>query len=149
MKNKSLLVKLEQKRDPRYQDLTKQCTEYQLKNQLKYSKAYEKSDSERRHVDKYTKRLLTYLFTGTRGGANRLRIVLSLAENSLNTHQLAKDLNLDYKSILHHVRILEKDNIITRIGEGYGATFRLSTFLEVNIEAFNEIITNIIKISSK
>jgi DNA-binding transcriptional ArsR family regulator len=99
-----------------------------------------KDGLQKRKVDRQTRSLLSYLFEGTRGGANRLRIMLLLTERSLNAHQIAKGLGLDYNSIEHHIAILEKNNMITRVGPRYGAMFFLSTFLEVNIEAFNEIV---------
>ena len=96
-------------------------------------------------VDSYTKKLLLFLFTGTRGGNNRLRIALLLAKTPMNTHQIAKELGLDYKAIQFHLNVLEKNNMITRIGERYGTLFLLSTFLEHNIDAFNEIISKLHK----
>jgi DNA-binding transcriptional ArsR family regulator len=101
------------------------------------------SEVSKHRVDPQTKRLLSFLFTATRGGNNRLRIMLLLAEKPLNTHQLAKELGLDYKAIQFHLGVLEKNNMITRAGERYGAIFVLSTFLEYNIEAFNEIISKV------
>jgi len=104
-----------------------------------------KDGLQNRKVDRQTKSLLSYLFEGTRGGTNRLRIILLLTERSLNAHQIAKELDLDYNSIEHHIAILEKNNMISRVGPRYGAMFFLSTFLEVNIEAFNEIIKKFAK----
>ncbi|HJT10322.1 MAG TPA: winged helix-turn-helix domain-containing protein [Candidatus Nitrosotalea sp.] len=104
-----------------------------------------KAGFQSRKVDKQTKSLLSYLFEGTRGGINRLRIMLLLTERSLNAHQIAKELGLDYNSIEHHIAILEKNNMISRVGPKYGAMFFLSTFLEVNIEAFNEIVKKFAK----
>jgi len=46
---------------------------------------------------------------------------------------------LDYKAIKHHIRVLEKNNLITPVGEKYGITYFISTFLEVNMETFEEI----------
>jgi len=76
---------------------------------------------------------------------NRLRIVKTIREKPLNANQLAKDLGLDYKAIQHHVNVLEKNNIITKIGEKYGITYFVSTFLEVNMESFEEIVTKLEK----
>jgi DNA-binding transcriptional ArsR family regulator len=99
-----------------------------------------KENFQNRKVDKQTKSLLSYLFEGARGGTNRLRIMLLLTEKPHNAHQIAKGLGLDYNSIEHHIAVLEKNNMISRVGPRYGAMFFLSTFLEVNIEAFNEIV---------
>ena len=95
--------------------------------------------------DPDAKRLLWFVFAGSRGGLNRLRIISSLKEKSLNTNQLAKELDLDYKALQHHIKVLEKNNLITKIGEKYGVTFFISTFLEVNMETFEEIATKLDK----
>jgi len=95
--------------------------------------------------DPDAKRLLWFIFAGSRGGLNRLRIISSLKEKPLNTNQLAKELGLDYKAIQHHIKVLEKNNLITKIGEKYGVTFFISTFLEVNMEVFEEIATKLDK----
>ncbi len=99
-----------------------------------------KSDLLDRKPDRQTRKLLLYLFTGTRGGYTRLRIIMLLIERPLNTHQLSKELGLDYKAIQHHMRVLEKNNLVTKIGDKYGAIFHLSNFLEINIRALDEAI---------
>ena len=63
-----------------------------------------------------------------------------LTERPLNTHQLSIKLGLDYKAIQHHMRVLEKNNLVTKVGEKYGAIFHLSNFLEINIRALDEAI---------
>lgn len=99
-----------------------------------------RSKSEHRKPDKQASKLLFYLFTSTRGGYTRLRIIMLLLEQSYNTHQLAQKLELDYKAIQHHMKVLEKNNMILKTGEKYGAVFYLSTFLEVNIGALDMAI---------
>lgn len=89
--------------------------------------------------DPNVKRLLWFIFAGSRGGLNRLRIIAILKERPLNTNQLAKELGLDYKAIQHHIKVLEKNNLITPVGEKYGVAYFISTFLEVNMESFEEI----------
>ncbi|KEQ56256.1 ArsR family transcriptional regulator protein [Marine Group I thaumarchaeote SCGC AAA799-E16] len=99
-----------------------------------------KQVSEHRKPDKQTRKLLFYLFTSTRGGFTRLRIIMSLLEKPYNTHQLSQELELDYKAIQHHMKVLEKNNMVSKIGEKYGAIFHLSNFLEMNISALDEAI---------
>ncbi len=94
-----------------------------------------RSKSSQRKSDKQTSKLLFYLFTNTRGGFTRLRIIILLLKQSYNTHQLAQELQLDYKAVQHHTKVLEKNNMIHKIGEKYGAMFYISGFLEVNIGA--------------
>ena len=99
-----------------------------------------KSDSDQKKPDKDTRKLLFYLFTSTRGGFTRLRIIMMLLENPLNTHQLSQELDLDYKAVQHHMKVLEKNNMVKKIGDKYGAIYHLSIFLEVNIRALDEAI---------
>ncbi|NNM02163.1 MAG: winged helix-turn-helix transcriptional regulator [Nitrosopumilus sp.] len=95
---------------------------------------------QQRKPDKQTRKLLLYLFTSTRGGFTRLRIVIHLLEKPYNTHQLAQTLDLDYKAVQHHMKVLEKNNMVSKIGEKYGVIYHLSNFLELNIHTLEEAI---------
>jgi len=96
--------------------------------------------SEQRKPDKQTRKLLLFLFTSTRGGFTRLRIIIHLLDRPYNTHQLAQALDLDYKAVQHHMKVLQKNNMVSKTGEKYGAIFHLSNFLEINIGALEEAI---------
>jgi DNA-binding transcriptional ArsR family regulator len=89
--------------------------------------------------DPNAKRLLWYLFAGSRGGENRIRIIDLLKERPYNMNQLAEAMGVDYKAVQHHIGVLEKNNMVTRTGEKYGVLYFISNYLEVNIEAFNEV----------
>jgi len=89
--------------------------------------------------DPDAKRLLWFIFAGSRGGLTRLKIISKIKENPVNTNQLANQLGLDYKAIQHHIKVLEKNNLISKVGEKYGVMFFISTFLKVNMETFEEI----------
>ena len=95
--------------------------------------------------DPHARRLLWFVFAGSRGGLNRLRIITALKEKPQNTNQLANELSLDYKAIQHHINVLEKNNLISKEGEKYGITFFISTFLEVNMKTFDEIANKLEK----
>jgi predicted transcriptional regulator len=95
--------------------------------------------------DPHARRLLWFVFAGSRGGLNRLRIITTLKEKPQNTNQLANELSLDYKAIQHHINVLEKNNLISKEGEKYGITFFISTFLEVNMKTFDEIANKLEK----
>ena len=99
-----------------------------------------KLESGTRNPDRDTRKLLLYLFTGTKGGYTRLKIIMCLEAKPSNTHQLSLELGLDYKAIQHHMKVLEKNNLVTKVGEKYGAIFLLSNFLEINIGALGEVI---------
>lgn len=89
--------------------------------------------------DPEAKRLLWFLFAGSRGGENRIRIIDLLKGQPYNMNQLAEALGLDYKAVQHHVGVLEKNNMVTRAGEKYGVLYFISNYLEANVEAFNEV----------
>jgi len=111
-----------------------------------YRKVIEtKSKQIDRTPDRQTKKLLLYLFSGTRGGFTRLKIIAVLIERPYNTHQLAKKLELDYKAIQHHMKVLMKNNLITKAGDKYGAIFHLSNFLEFNIRALDDVFDKLEK----
>lgn len=84
-------------------------------------------------------RLLWWLLAGTRGGANRARIIMTLNERPDNANQLAETLGLDYKTIRHHLDILLKHGIIVTQGDGYGRMFFLSRDMESDYDEFNGI----------
>jgi predicted transcriptional regulator len=54
-------------------------------------------------------------------------------------------MSLDYKAIQHHIKVLEKNNMITKAGEKFNATYFTSNFLETNMESFNEIVDKLEK----
>jgi predicted transcriptional regulator len=89
----------------------------------------------------YAKNLLFFVFASSRGGENRVKIMTALQNSPRNTNQLANELGLNYRAIQHHIEVLEKNNIITKVGEKYGATYFPSTFFETNMEAYNEIVS--------
>jgi DNA-binding transcriptional ArsR family regulator len=91
------------------------------------------------------KYLLGWLIAGTRGGVTRAKILEVLRENPQNANQLAKSIEMDYRTIRHHLKILQKNRLITSVGEGYGTTYFLSTELEENYGLFEEILNKLWK----
>ncbi len=86
---------------------------------------------------KQIKRLLYWLFS-TAGGLNRARIIELLKEKPMNAHEIAERLQLDYKTVRHHLKVLEKNNLVSSAG-GYGKLYFISEMLEANMEYFDEI----------
>jgi DNA-binding transcriptional ArsR family regulator len=94
------------------------------------------------------KYLLGWLIAGTRGGATRAKIIETLKETPQNANQLANLLGMDYRTIRHHLGVLEKNKIITSAGQGYGTTYFLSPAMEENYALFEEIMKKIWKKNS-
>ncbi|MGQ9543519.1 MAG: ArsR/SmtB family transcription factor [Candidatus Bathyarchaeia archaeon] len=91
------------------------------------------------------KYLLGWLIAGTRGGLTRAKIIIALKETPQNANQLATSLKLDYRTIRHHLEVLEKNKLIVSAGEGYGTTYFLSPVMEENYALFEEILKKIWK----
>jgi DNA-binding transcriptional ArsR family regulator len=89
------------------------------------------------------KYLLGWLIAGTRGGPTRAKIIQALKETPQNANQLATLLKMDYKTMRHHLEVLEKNKIITSVGDRYGATYFLSQVMEDNYGLFEEIMQKI------
>ena len=89
------------------------------------------------------KYLLGWLIAGTRGGPTRAKIIEALKETPQNANQLATMLKMDYKTMRHHLEVLEKNKIITSVGDRYGATYFLTQTMEENYAMFEEIMKKI------
>ena len=96
-----------------------------------------------------TKRLFWFFFAATRGGASRIRIISHLRIMPTNTHQLAKEMKLDYKAVQHHLKTLEQNNLVTKVGSNYGATYFPSVLFEDGEAVFDEIVSKLNQVSEK
>jgi predicted transcriptional regulator len=86
------------------------------------------------------KNLIWYLIAGTRGGETRGKIIELLRKNPCNANKIKEMLKLDYKTIRHHLDVLEKNNIITQVNKGnYGAVYFLSEMMNADIAVFDSI----------
>ncbi|MDE1842380.1 MAG: winged helix-turn-helix transcriptional regulator [Thaumarchaeota archaeon] len=88
----------------------------------------------------YVKNLFWLVFAASRGGQNRIRLIFALKRSPLNAHQITKELDLNYRAIQHHLNVLEKNNLISHIGQKYGTNYFLAPLLEENIKSFDELV---------
>src|SRR5437660_410009 len=65
----------------------------------------------REYFDRRFKRLLWYLIDSTKGGYNRARILEFINLQPANANQIASELRLDYKTIIHHIAVLSKNGL--------------------------------------
>jgi DNA-binding transcriptional ArsR family regulator len=89
--------------------------------------------------------LLGWLIAGTRGGVTRAAVIKTIHETPLNANQLATSLKVDYKTVRYHLEVLEKNRLVTSVGDKYGATYFLTQTLEDNYVVFEEILKKIWK----
>lgn len=83
--------------------------------------------------------VLWYVLSGTRGGPNRVRILRSLEERPRNANQLAEDLDLDYKTVRHHLEVLVENGVVTSSGDEYGAVYLPTDRVRKNWDLVEEI----------
>jgi len=86
---------------------------------------------------------LWYVLTGTRGGRNRIRILQAIDERPRNAHQLAADLDLDYKTVRHHLDVLVDNDIVDKSGDDYGAVYLPTDRVRANWETVEEIFERV------
>jgi predicted transcriptional regulator len=89
------------------------------------------------------KQLLGWLIIGTKGGKTRAKIIKSVKSNPRNANQLATQLKVDYKTIRHHLTILEKNKLIIPVGTHYSTVYFLSQPMEDNYSVFQEMTNRI------
>lgn len=86
-----------------------------------------------------TRKLFWLMFAATKGGLNRMKIISHIRNSPSNMHQLSKLMKIDYKSVQHHIRVLERNNMVTKVGTNYGVTYFPSVLFEESQDVFDEI----------
>lgn len=61
----------------------------------------------------------------------------------MNTNQLSNALDLDYKTIQHHLELLEENNVLTTMGADYGKTYFVTDQMEQNMDVLDEIASKV------
>ncbi|WP_224447137.1 winged helix-turn-helix domain-containing protein [Haloprofundus salilacus] len=84
--------------------------------------------------------ILWYVLTSTRGGDNRLRLLVAADEEARNANQFAADLGLDYKTVRHHLDVLVENDILEPLTEGYGARYRPTDRVRHHWETVEKIL---------
>jgi len=57
----------------------------------------------------------------------------------MNTNQLRIVLDLDYRTVKHHLEVLEDNDLVTSAGNRYGKMYFTSQKLEESMEIFEEV----------
>jgi len=74
-----------------------------------------------------------------------MRIISHLRIMPTNTHKLSKEMKLDYKAVQHHLKTLEQNNLVTKVGNNYGVTYFPSVLFEDGEAVFDEIVEKLKK----
>lgn len=57
----------------------------------------------------------------------------------MNTNQLSETLDLNYKTVQHHLEVLEENNVVTTRGDNYGTMYFLTDRMTENLDVLREI----------
>ncbi len=63
-----------------------------------------------------------------------------LKKRPRNRNQIATELDMDYKNIQHHIKILEKNNLVKKMRNKYGVKYYVSELFINNEIVFDEIV---------
>ena len=99
-----------------------------------------KNNSE---INRRFKMILWAIIAGTLGGVNRAKILNLIKNNPLNANKIATELNLDHKTVAHHVKILSKNELIIKAEKNYGAEYQLTQIMTENQNVLEEIMRKI------
>ena len=75
-------------------------------------------------------RLLWWLFAGSVGAGTRAQVLSAIKEQPRNAQQLSQHLRVDYTTVRHHLKVLERNRLIIAEGETYGKVYFLSDAME-------------------
>lgn len=82
-----------------------------------------------------------WVLIGSRGGQTRAKIIKLLMDRPMNKNQIAKTLGLNYKTVEHHLRVLQENGLVEVINPGkYGALYRLSGIALARLEVVKRLV---------
>jgi DNA-binding transcriptional ArsR family regulator len=67
--------------------------------------------------------VLWQVLAGTRGGSNGIRILRALDERPRNANRLAEEVGLAYRTVRHHLDVLERNGVVTPTDQDYGTVY--------------------------
>ena len=83
--------------------------------------------------------VLHYMLEATRGGPTRRKLLETLLVKPQNANQLAEHVQMDYKTIQHHLKVLEQHQCIASINKGkYGAMYFVTDEIRPDLEETRE-----------
>ena len=89
------------------------------------------------------KMILWFIIAGTKGGINRAKILNLIKDTPMNANKIATVLNLDHKTIVHHVKILSKNDLVIKAEKDYAAEYQLTKIMKENQSVLEEIMQKI------
>lgn len=76
--------------------------------------------------------VLLWLLVASRGGSMRLKILNHLRNEPSNAHRISSALDVNYRTVEHHLKVLSENSLIISKGGNYGTVYFLDPYLEEN-----------------
>jgi DNA-binding MarR family transcriptional regulator len=89
----------------------------------------------------YFQQTIYWLIAGSKGGKSRISILKEIEKKPANLNEIAKRTGMNYKTAQHHIELMEKNGLITKIGNKYGQIYFYSEKLKENAELLKKMIT--------
>jgi len=89
--------------------------------------------------DSEVKKALFWLLIASKGGETRLRILNLLLKNPMNKNEISKALNVNYRTVVHHVEMMIDNNIVIE-DKRYGGLVYVNTMLEEELRKVVEML---------
>jgi predicted ArsR family transcriptional regulator len=87
--------------------------------------------------------VLWQVLAGTRGGPNRARLLRAIDERPRNMNQLAEALDLDYKTVQHHMEVLEENDVVRSTQQQYGAVWLPTERARANWDTVEDVLSKL------
>ena len=94
-------------------------------------------------IDKYANELFSSVFTGMGGRYTRLRILCEIVEIPMNASQIAKRLRLDHKTVGYNLKVLMRNNLVIKEGDGYGDLYSPAEIVKSNLPTLYAVIRKV------
>jgi DNA-binding transcriptional ArsR family regulator len=65
---------------------------------------------------------------------------MAIRDEPMNANQLCDVLGVDYRTVRHHLEVLEKNGLVTSLGKRYGKMYFVSSELDESYVDFEEIL---------
>lgn len=83
---------------------------------------------------KAVKRAFVFSIAGTRGGPVRLDVLKIIAKEKMNISQISIKMGMDYKTIQHHMRVLDKSGFVKKEMSKNESIYSVSDLIRSNNE---------------
>lgn len=101
------------------------------------------TDDYQSNLNPRFKMILWSIIAGTRGGINRAKILNLVKDTPMNANKISTVLNLDHKTVIHHVEILAKNELVIKAEKNYGTEYQLTQIMKENQNVLEEIMLKI------